>query len=208
MPLSTLPTRWLNASKRSNCSSVHLRMTASVLILPGWHNSGPEHWQSQWQQAHGYTRVEQHSWDFPLRGDWMIQLEEAVLANPNAILVAHSLGCILVGAWAAHSLQAHRVKAALLVAPADVERPEMQHMLHSWSPIVRERLPFKSVVAASRNDPFCTFMRASVLAHQWGSHLVDCGMSGHINAEANVGEWPAGFALLQDLLTEEVHHGH
>jgi predicted alpha/beta hydrolase family esterase len=183
-------------------------MTASVLILPGWHNSGPDHWQSLWQQRHGYTRVEQHNWDWPLRGDWMMQLEEAVLANPNAVLVAHSLACVLVAAWASHSHYAHRVKAALLVAPADVERPEMQHMLHSWSPIVREPLPFKSVMAVSRNDPYCTMMRASVLAHAWGSHLVDCGMSGHLNSDAKLGDWPEGFGLLQNLLTEENPHGH
>jgi predicted alpha/beta hydrolase family esterase len=138
----------------------------------------------------------------------MMQLEEAVLANPNAVLVAHSLSCVLVAAWASHSQHARQVKSALLVAPADVERPEMQHLLHSWSPIVRERLPFRSVVAVSRNDPYCTLMRASVLAHAWGSHLVDCGMSGHINAEANLGHWPEGFALLQDLLKEEAPHGH
>jgi len=137
-----------------------------------------------------------------------MQLEEAVLANPNAVLVAHSLSCVLVAAWASHSQHARQVKSALLVAPADVERPEMQHLLHSWSPIVRERLPFRSVVAVSRNDPYCTLMRASVLAHAWGSHLVDCGMSGHINAEANLGHWPEGFALLQDLLKEEAPHGH
>jgi predicted alpha/beta hydrolase family esterase len=89
-----------------------------------------------------------------------------------------------------------------LVAPADVERPEMQHILHSWSPIVRERLPFKSVVAISRNDPYCTLLRASVMAHDWGSHLVDCGMSGHINADSHLGDWPDGFALLEDLLKE------
>ncbi len=182
-------------------------MTASVLILPGWHNSGPDHWQSLWQRTHGYTRVEQHSWDFPLRGDWMMQLEEAVLANPNAILVAHSLGCVLVAAWAAHSLNSHKVRGALLVAPADVERPEMQHMLHSWSPIVHARLPFQSVMAVSRNDPYCTLMRASVMAHAWGSRLVDCGMSGHINAESRLDDWPEGFALLQGLLKEEPH-GH
>jgi predicted alpha/beta hydrolase family esterase len=84
----------------------------------------------------------------------------------------------------------------------------MQQMLHSWSPIVRERMPFPSVVATSRNDPYCSFMRASALAHAWGSRLVDCGMSGHINAESNLGDWPEGFALLQDLLKEEVPHGH
>ena len=183
-------------------------MSSTVLILPGWHNSGPDHWQSRWQSAHGYTRVEQHSWDWPLRGDWMMQLEEAVLTHENPVLVAHSLGCILVAAWAAHSMHSHRVKAALLFAPADVERPEMQHMLHSWSPIVRERLPFKSVMAASRNDPYCTLMRASGLALAWGSRLVDCGMSGHINTDSRLGDWPEGFALLQDLLNQEVTHGH
>ena len=71
-------------------------MSTPVLIIPGWHNSGPDHWQSLWQAKHGYVRVEQHNWDFPLRGDWMIQLEEAVLAKPDAVLVAHSLGCVLV----------------------------------------------------------------------------------------------------------------
>jgi predicted alpha/beta hydrolase family esterase len=183
-------------------------MSASVLILPGWHNSGPDHWQSLWQSTHGYTRVEQHNWDFPLRGDWMMQLEEAVLANPNAVLVAHSLGCVLVAAWAAHSKQTRNVKGALLVAPADVERPEMQHMLHSWSPIVRERLPFPSIVAASRNDAHCSLLRASGLAQAWGSRLMDCGMSGHINTDSRLGDWPEGFALLQDLLKEEAPHGH
>ena len=76
-------------------------MNTKVLILPGWHNSGPAHWQSLWEQQHGYTRVEQHSWDAPLRGDWMAQLEEAVLAHEDTVLVAHSLGCVLVAAWAA-----------------------------------------------------------------------------------------------------------
>ena len=183
-------------------------MTAPVLLLPGWHNSGPEHWQSLWQLAHGYLRVEQDNWDFPLRGDWMIQLEEAVLANPGAVLVAHSLGCVLVAAWASHSLNAHQVKAALLVAPADVERPEMQHMLHSWSPIARARLPFPSIVAASRNDPYCSLLRASGLAHAWGARLVDCGAVGHLNADTRLGEWPQGMALLQELLSEEITHGY
>lgn len=183
-------------------------MSLPVLILPGWHNSDPDHWQSQWQATHGHIRVQQHSWDRPLRGDWMMQLEEAVLQHGPCVLVAHSLACVLVAAWAAHSLNSHRVKAALLVAPADTERQEMQQALHSWSPIVRERLPFASTLAASRNDPYCSFMRASALAHAWGSNMVDCGMSSHINTAAGLGDWPEGFALLQNLLKEEVTHGY
>lgn len=93
-----------------------------VLLLPGWLNSDPGHWQSLWEQQFGYTRVEQADWAWPLRGDWMMRLDETLLADDSlleapAILVAHSLGCQLVAAWAAHSQHTARVHAALLVAP-------------------------------------------------------------------------------------------
>ena len=55
---------------------------AQVLLLPGWQNSGAAHWQSRWEARYGYQRVEQHDWMQPLRGDWICQLEEAVLASP------------------------------------------------------------------------------------------------------------------------------
>ena len=74
----------------------------NVLVLPGWENSGPQHWQTLWEQRHGYRRVEQHDWMQPLRGDWIARLEDVVLScDEPAVLVAHSLGCILVAAWAA-----------------------------------------------------------------------------------------------------------
>jgi uncharacterized protein len=47
---------------------------SNVLILPGWENSGPLHWQTLWEQRHGYVRVEQHDWTKPLRGDWLARL--------------------------------------------------------------------------------------------------------------------------------------
>ena len=91
-----------------------------VWLLPGWQNSGPGHWQSLWQQQYGYRRLEQHNWQHPLRGDWSIRLQELVLDAPRPVtLVAHSLGCVLVAWWAAHSQVAKtKVSAALLVAPA------------------------------------------------------------------------------------------
>ena len=96
-------------------------MTISrFLLLPGWHDSGPDHWQSRWQSLYGDVRVEQYDWVRPLRGDWMSQLEEAVLASDaQVVLVAHSMGCLLVAAWAAHSKNTGRVQAAFLVAPGD-----------------------------------------------------------------------------------------
>jgi uncharacterized protein len=174
---------------------------SNVLIVPGWHDSGAGHWQSRWEAAHGYTRVQQHDWERPLRGDWQIQLEEAVLGcTERAVLVAHSLGVILVAAWAAHTRHAHRVKGALIVAPGDVGRDEVRSILPSWWPIERQRLPFPSILVVSRNDPRCSFEMASGLAADWGAELVDAGPAGHLNADSNLGDWPAGHALLQRLM--------
>ena len=133
----------------------------NVLVLPGWRGSGPAHWQSRWQQRHGYQRVEQHDWDRPLRGDWLARLEDMVLAcDEAAVLVAHGLGCIQVAAWAASSRNATRAKAALLVAPLDVERADLRPQLPTWSPIALDALPFPSVLVASPDDPLCDLQRA------------------------------------------------
>ncbi|MGI9132535.1 MAG: RBBP9/YdeN family alpha/beta hydrolase [Rhodoferax sp.] len=173
----------------------------SVLLLPGWQDSGADHWQSRWEALHGYARVQQHDWMRPLRGDWMAQLEEAVLAaQAPVVLVAHSLGCILCAAWAAHSRHSGRVQAALLVAPGDPERDALRAVLPSWSPVVLQALPFPSVLLGSQDDPYCSLERARDFARAWGSEWVDYGRAGHINAESNLGDWPEGHALLQQLL--------
>jgi predicted alpha/beta hydrolase family esterase len=90
----------------------------------------------------------------------------------------------------------------LLVAPGDVETPEMKELLPGWQPIMRQPLPFKSTVVGSQNDPFCSVERAQGLAQDWGAQWVDLGLAGHINAESSLGDWPEGHALLQTLLKE------
>lgn len=175
-----------------------------VLILPGWQNSGPGHWQSQWEAAQGFVRVQQHDWMRPLRGDWLIQLEEAVLACTRpVVLVAHSLGCIQVAAWASHSRVTSRVRGALLVAPGDVEQADLRPQLPTWQPVPMARLPFRSTLVGSQNDPFCSLVRAQAFAAAWGSQWVNLGDAGHINADSGLGDWPAGQALLAALCTPD-----
>ena len=171
-----------------------------VLLLPGWQDSGPEHWQSRWETLHGYERVTQHDWMRPLRGDWIARLEEVLLQRSQpALLVAHSLGCLLVAAWAAHSGNTHLVKGALLVAPGDAERDELRPVLASWSPIPLQPLPFKSILVGSRNDPYCTPLRARQFASAWGCDFIDYGEKGHINAESGLAAWPEGHQWLHRL---------
>lgn len=185
--------------------NTELIQSHDVLVLPGWQNSGPDHWQSRWEALYGFRRVQQHDWMRPLRGDWLIQLEEAVLRSTRpVVLVAHSLGCIQTAAWASISQQTHRVRAALLVAPGDVEQADVRPLLPTWQPIALQRLPFASILVGSHNDPYCRFERAQALAQAWGSTLHDMGDAGHINAETGLADWPQGMALLHDLLARAV----
>lgn len=168
-----------------------------VLLLPGWLDSGPGHWQTHWESTHGDRRVDQADWVWPRRGDWMARLDEVVLASPQPVrLAAHSLGCHLVAAWAGHSRHTARVIAALLVAPPDLEPDAVPPQLHGWRPAVRARLPFPSLVVASDDDPFASVDTAQALARDWGSAWRLEPGRGHLNADSGLGDWPAARAWL------------
>jgi predicted alpha/beta hydrolase family esterase len=174
-------------------------MPTPVLIIPGWQNSGPEHWQTLWERAHpNYVRVEQRDWERPIAGDWVEALDFtlAVLPEPPA-LVAHSLGCIAVAHWASRFQRP--IRGALLVAPPDVERADTPAEIAGFAPILLARLPFPSILVASVNDQYCTIERAAQFAAAWGSRFLNLGERGHINTDAGFGPWPEGERLLAEL---------
>ena len=175
--------------------------SAPILILPGYADSGPDHWQSHWERADpACRRVVQEDWLAPKRDDWLAVLEHEVAgcAAPP-VLVAHSLACALVAHWAERTRRAAR--GALLVAPADVDSPRhTPDEVRSFSPIPMARLPFPSVVVASGDDPFVSLERATAFAEAWGSRLVTLPRGGHINADAGFGPWPEGRRLLDALV--------
>lgn len=179
-----------------------MHSTTRVLILPGWLDSGPAHWQSRWQQQYGWQRVEQADWDWPRRGDWMARLEEVLLQSDQpAVLVAHSLGCHLVSAWAAHSRHTALVRGALLVAPPDLASPDLPVQLHGWRPMLRAALPFRATAVLSSDDPFGAIDATRALAADWRAHAVMAGARGHLNGDSGLGDWPEGLALLQALVS-------
>lgn len=173
----------------------------SILILPGVGNSGPDHWQTRWQQSNpAYQRVEQEDWDHPVCWEWMQNLEAAVAATgPDTVLVAHSLGCLLAVHWAAQSKL--RAAAALLVALPDPDGPFFPREIQGFSPVPMRALPFPSIIVASSNDPYGSRAHAYARARIWGSNVVEIGAAGHINADSGLGDWPAGQAILKSLIS-------
>jgi predicted alpha/beta hydrolase family esterase len=74
----------------------------TALILPGIGNSGPEHWQSQWERRdQSCRRVLQDEWDAPHCAIWVAHLDEVIAAQLSpVVLVAHSSACALIAHWA------------------------------------------------------------------------------------------------------------
>ncbi|AUG75130.1 hypothetical protein CFP65_0146 [Kitasatospora sp. MMS16-BH015] len=170
-----------------------------VLILPGYQNSGPEHWQTRWEREDpALRRVEQADWDTPHLADWVAELDRAVVAEPGpVVLVAHSLGCITVAHWAARHQRP--VRGALLVAPADIDTAEVPELVN-FRPVPLAPLPFPATVVASTDDPWCSLERSRAFAAAWGAELAVAGAHGHINSASNLGSWPYGKELLGKLL--------
>ncbi len=165
------------------------------LILPCRDNSGPDHWQSHWQaQLPNMTRVEQDEWVSPKFVPWAERLDEYVSRSRRpVVLIAHSLGTSLLMRWAP-AADRSRIAGAFMVAPSDRGRADIwpDAKANGFAPMVLGRLPFPSMVLASRNDPYVTFDRARVFAEAWGSDLIDMDQAGHMGNSDNLGLWPVG----------------
>ena len=173
------------------------------LIVPGWHGSPNEHWQSHWQRTlPNSSRVEQADWLLPQREDWIAELGRCIASDRRpVVLVAHSLGCITVAHWAAQAsvYLLQRVRGALLVAPADVERNHCPEPLRNFAPLPRQPLPFTSQLVGSDNDTAASAARAIELGQIWGSETVILPGAGHINVASGHQRWEQGFAYLYRL---------
>lgn len=202
-----MDTRCLGQSDHSLSLQTEYAEPCRVLLLPGLDGSGPDHWQSHWERLPGFSRVDFGEWAAPRLHEWVPRLDRAVRECPCPLVFAgHSLGCLAIAWWASLSWVPafeEKVRGALLVAPPDVDSLEVDRRLRDFRPLPRGRLPFQTIVVASRTDPYATFARSADMARMWGSELVDCGPSGHINAASSLGDWFAGLRMLSRLTGHE-----
>jgi hypothetical protein len=173
------------------------------LIVPGLNGSGQGHWQTLWEEKYGYKRVWQRDWENPDLVEWVSTLDSVIRASSERIvLVAHSLGCLAVAHWAyAYPKNTGQIKCALLVAPPDVESSlDIPETMRRFA--AHKVIPFPSVLIGSENDHYMTLDSARKLAVQWQSRFVNAGAVGHINPDSGHGPWPAGEALLKNIIKE------
>jgi uncharacterized protein len=181
---------------------------ATVLIVPGLRDHVPQHWQtllaSRLPRVRTVEPMGREDLDCARRVA-AIEREANAIKGP-LLLVAHSGGVIMVVHWAKQTQRA--VHGALLATPPDFERampagyPTIDELrAGGWLPVPRDRLPFSTIVAASRNDPLGRFERVAELARDWGSKLVDLGEVGHLNPASGYGNWAQAEHFIEELAT-------
>jgi predicted alpha/beta hydrolase family esterase len=177
----------------------------TVLIVPGLREHVAEHWQALLAARLPRVRIVppmgRENLDCNARVA-ALEYEVGRIGGP-IVLVAHSGGVITVAHWARK--QRRPIRGALLATPPDLDQPMPQGYptrealrAAGWLPVPRDPLPFRSIVAASRNDPLGRFERVAELAGDWGSRCVDIGEVGHLNPASGFGEWPQAQSFIQE----------
>ena len=175
-----------------------------ILMVPGLTNSGPEHWQTRWEQRlTTASRVAQRDWLNPVKDEWVEGIIKAVAAaRQPVILVGHSLGVAAI-VHAAPLLPPGDVIGAFLVGPTGDTAIEREDAIdRHFIPIPRQKLPFPAVLVASHDDPYCPFLTAEESASAWGAEFVDAGQSGHLNTASGHGPWPEGLMRFAGFLAK------
>jgi predicted alpha/beta hydrolase family esterase len=185
-------------------------LEATVLIVPGLRDAVASHWQTLLQSQLAAAGRPVRS-VLPMGRDALavaprleaIEREAQAIEGP-LVIVAHSGGCVMVAHWARQTRR--EVRGALLAAPPEFDQPMpegyptlAQLDAGGWLPVPRERLPFRSIVVASRNDPLARFEGVAALAADWGSQLIDEGEVGHLNPASGFGEWPRAHGFIAAL---------
>lgn len=170
-----------------------------ILNAPGLHGSGPIHWQTRWEQIPGrqIARTTPASWDEPDPADWLTALRGDILASGSeTIVVAHSLACIVM----AQILADEALCAGLvLVAPPDPHAEPFRVVTDAGFHTMATRpVLVPGLVIASTDDPYATPEATQRMADVWGVPLTWVGALGHINSASGLGDWPQGWAMVEE----------
>jgi serine hydrolase len=202
---------------------------SSVVIVPGLHNSGPQHWQSLWQRRlPNSVRVEQARWDVPDLQRWsdnvLRVLNDLDQRGEDCWIVAYSFGC-LASVFALVQASASTDTQASLDTQVSLNKTPAKHLSKNRPLsnvrgifLVAPADPQKFAVAdvlpagplqvagrmvASRSDPWLAWTQAEQWARRWQLQIIDAGHAGHINAESGHGYWPEGWREFQQLCNTE-----
>ncbi len=177
---------------------------AAILIIPGLGGSDAGHWQSRWEaRLPTARRVEQTSWNHPVKRSWCAAVRDALAAATQpVVVVAHSLGVIAFVEAMAMPMPPDVAGAFLVAPPSEASLLDLREVDPAFTPFPTAPLPCPSVLVGSRDDPYARLSDTEGLALDWGSRFVDAGEAGHVNAASGHGPWPEGLMAFAGFLNK------
>jgi uncharacterized protein len=178
-----------------------------VLLVPGYADAGPEHWQA-WlavMLANRGSMVDMPRFSDPDRPQlyvWLTELREHLALAPRdveRIVVAHSCGSTLWLHHAARLTDTHedrllRFDRALLVAPPAPGRHFSD--LVGFEPVPADPAGIRRAAGSTRlvvgeQDPYCTAGEARAYAGALEIDLDVIPGGRHLNTASGYGPWPS-----------------
>jgi len=165
-----------------------------TVTLPGIGGSDEQHWQTLWErESPELHRFAPSSWDEPDFNDWSDAVDRAVADEP-AVLVAHSLSCLLAVRWS--QANPGRVAGLFLVAAPDPSGRRFPSQAASFTSGLNVQPSIPAVLITSDDDPYCSPEQSAVFADAWRIPLLSAGQRGHLNSASGLGSWIEGRNLL------------
>jgi serine hydrolase len=175
--------------------------TVPTLVVPGWRDSGPRHWQTwlgEQLQAAGraVVRPDFGDLDHPSLPAWLAGLRTALAPLPpdGFDVVAHSLGAVLWLHHVADPGDAPRAARVLLVAPPAPNTAIAEIAAFFPPPLDVDAVRHGAdgtVLVAGDDDPYLPDGIAAAYGLPLKIATTVVAGGGHLNAESGFGEWPA-----------------
>ena len=170
-----------------------------LLFAPDLSGAPSDHWQARWAARLSTARSIAFAPGVEDYDAWVEAVERsASSAGRPIVFIAHSVGALAVS-HAASRFGSLDVRGAFLVAPPS-DAALLTIVAEPWPATPRARLPWPSLLVASRTDPWASAEHSRELAEAWGSTFVDAGEAGRIDAESGHGPWPDGLLRLAGFL--------
>jgi predicted alpha/beta hydrolase family esterase len=173
----------------------------TYVFLAGYGDSGDGHWQRAWLgRLPNAVWVAHEDWFAAQREEWVADVQKALwqISGPM-VVVAHSLGCLLLAEWCRNHEDPSLV-GAFLVAVPNPDGINFPGVVEGFEDPTAMELPFPAIVVASQDDPYADIEFARTIAETWGARFVDIGAKGHINADSGVGDWDEGWEMLREFV--------
>ena len=175
-------------------------MAATILILPGYGDSGPGHWQTLWERGTAGRASSRTTGRIPISTAWTRRLDEALDRTDGP--VGSSRTAWVARWWRMRPRRSDRGSRARSSwrRPTSTRSAICCPRSKRSRPCRCDNCRSRRSSSAARTTRTPSPRACESFANAWGARHVELDGAGHVNVDSGHGEWPEGQRLLAELL--------